>query len=544
MPLSKMIYDFNDFKNIIESKQTEKQALKVLGYSKDADNKNGIDNVDKLLQDFKDIDKSKNQILLPSIAYFYKHNVDLQSLNQVFSKIPKLLDRKILSIQLTKKGVQIKNDIFTDWLKFSEKIDAIYSAIIYKEKQKTNKDKEHKSFETETDEPIFDDNGIKIYDGKDVGSCIRLGKGQSFCISQPDNTMYQSYRDSKSSSFYFIYDDNQKDNPLKIVVFDNTQYGVELTDETNDTGTIYKYGNETEPYIEYLKTKGVPVDTLLLNKPKTEDEIKEFKLLSEQNLDLKWFIDLTPDYKTKYIGRGHRLSFGQWDYLFDNNMWDLLNQYINIGHTINYTQFAQIETKPNLLKSYIRFQYQLLDHPDNENYDSDSKYVKYFDKFGYLEGDKKYENGESDSYYKVLLYPTIEGIEKYDIDLEMATNSGYLEVVKTLLDNGADATDDGDNTFLLNACEEGHAEIVKLLIDNGSDVSHNDHQPIKDASHYGKIEVVKVLLDNGADATDGGDNIAIDWADSRSHIEIVELLKRHGAVLESVLVKNWKQFNS
>ena len=87
-------------------------------------------------------------------------------------------------------------------------------------------------------------------------------------------------------------------------------------------------------YIDYLKQKGVPVDELLVNKPKTEQEIYEDNLLGRKNDDLNWFINLDnpirPDYrkpklepgdpetnyyKWSYIGRGHTLSNEQFDFL-------------------------------------------------------------------------------------------------------------------------------------------------------------------------------------------------------------------------------------
>jgi hypothetical protein len=137
--------------------------------------------------------------------------------------------------------------------------------------------------------------------------------------------MYQSYRDTKTSSFYFIVDRNHfkqnedgsvnLDDPLHIVVLDNTEYGIELTDADNRTGTIAEpYGDDPNEYVTYLKEKGVPVDKLV-KKPKTDQEAEEDKLLGRPNNDLKWFMDLPIDLKSKYIGRGHQLTNDQFDYL-------------------------------------------------------------------------------------------------------------------------------------------------------------------------------------------------------------------------------------
>ena len=138
--------------------------------------------------------------------------------------------------------------------------------------------------------------------------------------------MFQSYRDSKTSTFYYIVDRNHfaeeadgsvnLDDPLHMVVFDNTQHGIELTDADNNTGTIAEpYGSNADMYVEYLKSKGVPVEKVLVNRPKSDEEKKEDALLGRQNTDLQWFINLPMDYKSKYIGRGHLLTNDQFDYL-------------------------------------------------------------------------------------------------------------------------------------------------------------------------------------------------------------------------------------
>lgn len=126
---------------------------------------------------------------------------------------------------------------------------------------------------------------------------------------------YQSYRDSKGSSFYYIVDTNRDgSDPLHIVVFDNTKHGVELTDANNTTGTIAEFGQDVDGYLDYLKSKGVPVEKLA-HKPKTPEEEEEQKKLGKQNDSLDWFKSLSYEEKSKYIGRGHQLTNDQFDYL-------------------------------------------------------------------------------------------------------------------------------------------------------------------------------------------------------------------------------------
>jgi hypothetical protein len=161
------------------------------------------------------------------------------------------------------------------------------------------------------------------------------GKAYSFCIGQPGNTMYKSYRDDKASTFYFILDKTRittnddgtpnLDDPLHVVVFDRTKHGIELTDARNTTGNIAEFGNDSEAYVGYLRKLGVPETIkdeisgeekqLMPNRPKSEQEKYEDELLGDSNDNLEWFMDLPFRYKSAYIGRGHRLTNDQFDYL-------------------------------------------------------------------------------------------------------------------------------------------------------------------------------------------------------------------------------------
>jgi hypothetical protein len=89
-----------------------------------------------------------------------------------------------------------------------------------------------------------------------------------------------------------------------------------LTDADNSTGTISEpFGDDADKYVDYLVSKGVPVNKMLVNRPKTDQEKLEDELLGQENDNLEWFIKLPMDYKSKYIGRGHLLTNDQFDYL-------------------------------------------------------------------------------------------------------------------------------------------------------------------------------------------------------------------------------------
>ncbi len=332
---------------IIESRQSEENSLNFL-------RKNNIDDAENIVKEFASSDKSENQKNIPIMAYLYVLEIKKSgspNIEQIIGIVNEyndlLIKKRIEPIQVTKNGLMIGEKIFNDYLKFTEHIH----------KLSTSKTDEYKISQEKLDEfvaekkPLWSGNRIDIYEGNSIGKCIAYsgggltGRPYSFCIGKPGpQNLYKSYRDRQVSTFYFIVDKNKfktdkngnfdLSDPLHIVVFDRTNDGVSLTDADNDTGNISEYGRNTQGYINYLKEKGVPVDTLLVNKPKTEQEIYEDKLLGQQNTNLEWFINLDnpnrPDYrkpklepgdpetnyyKWSYIGRGHVLSNEQFDFL-------------------------------------------------------------------------------------------------------------------------------------------------------------------------------------------------------------------------------------
>lgn len=327
--------------NLFESKQTEQQATAIL-------KKVGIDDgkIRVLINAFKQNDGSKNQVMIPTMAKAYLEVKDsgLREMLQLFSIASELItNNKITTPVISDAGYTVNNKTFDNYLRFAEFIHGLESMSKGHEEWKGKID-------IETDEPpIWEGNNISIYDGNDVGKCIKYtggaltGKGYGFCIGQPANTMWQSYRDSKTSTFYYIVDSNRDlSDPLHIVVFDNTQHGVELTDASNHTGNIAEFGSNVNGYIDYLKSKGAPVEKLV-NKPKTPEEEKETEKLRTANKDLGWFKDLSYEEQSKYIGRGHLLSNDQFKYLWqfknDKGGYHLLHQYLDTGQPIPEEQF-------------------------------------------------------------------------------------------------------------------------------------------------------------------------------------------------------------
>ena len=328
-------------KIILESKQTESTAYKILG-------EKGVDDIQSIIGKFKEQDKTANQILLPIMAYFYEG----RTFGDVFEKLQELIGKNLISTPtVSKNGVFVGDKTVTDFLRFGELVHSTYDRKIGAPISIGSKSESDMT----DDSTLFDENGIKIYNANDRSKCIRYtqggvtGKNYTFCIGQYTNNMYQSYRDTQTSTFYFLVDSNRDfdSDPLHIVVVDHTgNQGFLLTDASNNTGTIAEYGNDVDGYFDYLRSKGVPVDEIFEHREKSPQEKEEDRILGNENRNVEWFTSLSYDYKSKYIGRGNRLSDDQFDYLWaDRNsrgIESLIMQYLNTGIPISEYQFNLI----------------------------------------------------------------------------------------------------------------------------------------------------------------------------------------------------------
>lgn len=134
-------------------------------------------------------------------------------------------------------------------------------------------------------------------------------------------------------------------------------------------------------------------------------------------------------------------------------------------------------------------------------------------------------NAEGRFFGNALQAACFEGRDK------IATN-GKLEIVRLLLDNGADISvaDNNGCTPLYSASSNGHLGVVRLLLDNGADIILADKRactPLHGASENGHVEVVKLLLQSleaSIDTRDDTGRTPLFLAAARGRSEVLRLL--------------------
>ncbi|PVV02890.1 hypothetical protein BB560_002644 [Smittium megazygosporum] len=129
----------------------------------------------------------------------------------------------------------------------------------------------------------------------------------------------------------------------------------------------------------------------------------------------------------------------------------------------------------------------------------------------------------------------------YD-SLSWASGNGHLELVKLLLEYGADIDFQNKENPLAEASKNGHLDIVKFLLDYGADsggfgenplksgarVSCYDGSPLKSASRIGESNIERLLLEYGDDVHYEND-LSLMLASQNGHLDVVKLLLENGA---------------
>jgi len=132
-----------------------------------------------------------------------------------------------------------------------------------------------------------------------------------------------------------------------------------------------------------------------------------------------------------------------------------------------------------------------------------------------------------------------ESISSYSNDgftpLGLACYFGHLEIVKFLVNNGADINKASSNSFhvapLHSATAISNFEITEYLLANGANLNVRQQSGVTQlhsAAHNGQPKIAQLLIEHGADInvrTDDG-KTPFDMAVEKGYVETAELLRR------------------
>jgi len=128
-----------------------------------------------------------------------------------------------------------------------------------------------------------------------------------------------------------------------------------------------------------------------------------------------------------------------------------------------------------------------------------------------------------------------------DTPLHVASSGSYMEVVRVLLEFGADleVKDLDGRTPLLRMSGRGDMELTRILLEHGADTEARDkhgHTPLLQTSERGHVDLARVLLEHGADteARDDGGHSPLHVASVKGHVELALVLLKHNAHIEAL----------
>lgn len=95
-----------------------------------------------------------------------------------------------------------------------------------------------------------------------------------------------------------------------------------------------------------------------------------------------------------------------------------------------------------------------------------------------------------------LLLPQVEVKYSNFLALRKAAENGHLDVVKSLVEFGADIHAVNDEALRSSACR-GHLDVVKYLVGKGADVDLYGQAALSNAARFNRLEVTQYLISLG-----------------------------------------------
>ena len=253
---------------------------------------------------------------------------------------------------------------FKSYVDWTEKVHAKRDESEYQSRNKELKDIDVSNEDKE--DVLANNEDVLILKADDEHKCVRYGKGYSFCISRPGGgNMYWNYRQSKASTFYFIFFKKiPKTDERHIMVLDRTAKGWEWTFGKNQTKVIKGGWNEiveTFPVLEKY-------EKLFVNKPLTDEEkiyqnkLKEFVY----NPSVEEFKEFSYKEKADALKFGVLLPLD----LFESLDKYLRNEWISVGPKMSDDVFNLLNEKEKERFFIVRKQ-QLIQREPEDKWDKE-----------------------------------------------------------------------------------------------------------------------------------------------------------------------------
>jgi ankyrin repeat protein len=133
-----------------------------------------------------------------------------------------------------------------------------------------------------------------------------------------------------------------------------------------------------------------------------------------------------------------------------------------------------------------------------------------------------------------FVYLNLISLEDLEYPLHIAMKTKNMEIIKLLLDNGADPNLSlgYGSSLLVNAVKENNTELVKLLLEKRANPTVDENEPLKIAVKNNQTEIASLLLLHGAKISKIYSSPLIFYPIDDANIELVELLLQYGANTE------------
>lgn len=339
---------------------------------------------ENMIEDFVNLTKSyKSGKYLPTLVKFYLEDGGpsfdiIKDYYQRYVKTPKLRDQKL--------GIEK----YKNFQHFEKEVDSVAGSAT---------DEEMKDI---SDDPIYEDENVKIYRGMSKPECRKYGQGAKygFCISRNDaSNLYWGYR-KNGATFYFVY--FKKKSLIKSPIVDEL---IVIHAYPNDRFMI----NYSKPNRDFSKSKEEIIsDTPALKKPFEQNIFKDIPL-SEKEQKIINYIDRTDDItelksiedQLIWIELGKRIKDG---YVGNFKIW---KKYIEVGsHDLSKYQKQTLKEQGwgKLLNRYnekIKQRFEIKESEGLLNYITNDEAL-YSLKSGYLDKyfkEKIYQEKDLPPYY-------------------------------------------------------------------------------------------------------------------------------------------------